>query len=250
VASKTTLTNQMQLRITLTLVLLLATFGSALAQQPTKSDSVALNYGFVSPNTSEGMKLEDAIRGMNSTEEASLLRRTKNLGCVVKRKISTLRAVGSWSDGAEHSILLRTKTDEATIRYLMSRLGRDANQKAILYFHPNASGTATLYTVRPPSRLRGVVTIAGILDRAGIAFRTLVPTKQRTFIYIVDLEGTLAAKVKAAAKRLHASYSTHRGNANFIGDDAVREKGQAVFAQEVKDYETKHPNLPPPCDSN
>jgi len=240
----------MQLRIKLTIVLLLATCGSALAQQPTKNDSAALNYGFVSPNTRDGLKLEDAIRGMNSTEEVNLLRRARNLGCVVKRKISTLRAVGSWSDGAEHSILLRTKTDEATIRYLMSRLGRDANQKAILYFHPNASGTAMLYAVRPPSRLRGFAAISGILDRAGILFRTIVPTKQSTLVYVVDLEGTLAAKVNDAAKRLRASYRALRGNAGFIGDDAIREKGQAVFAQEVKDYETKHPNLPPPCVSN
>ena len=39
-------------------------------------------------------------------------------------------------------------------------------------------------------------------------------------------------------------------SAPWLSDDAVREKGQAVFAQEVKDYETKHPNLPPPCVSN
>jgi hypothetical protein len=240
----------MQLRIRLIVAFLLTTCGSALAQQTPRNNSAEINYGFVSPNTREGLKLEDAIRGMDSTEEANLLRRAKNLGCVVKRKISTLPAVGSWSDGAEHSILLRTKTDEATIRYLMSRLGRDANQKAILYFHPNASGTATLYSVRPPSRLRGFAAISGILDRAGIVFRTLVPTKQRTFIYVVDLEGTLAAKVMDAAKRLRASYRARRGNANFIGDDAVREKGQVVFAQEVKDYETKHPNLPPPCIGN
>jgi hypothetical protein len=239
----------MQLRIKLTLILFLAS-GSTLAQQAPRKDSAALNYGFVSPNTREGLKLEDAIRGMNSTEEGSLLRRAKNLGCVVKRKVSTLRAVGSWSDGAEHSILLRTKTDEATIRYLTSRLGRDANQKSVLYFHPSASGTATLYAVRPPSRLRGFAAISGILDRAGIAFRTLVSTRQNTLIYIVDLEGTLVTKVKDAAKRLHASYRAQRGNANFIGDDAVREKGQAIFAQEVKDYESKHPNLPPPCLSN
>src|SRR5204863_790997 len=133
------ISSQIQLRIKFTLILLLVTCGSALAQQPTRNDSASLNYGFVSPNTSEGLKLEDAIRGMNSTEELSLLRRAENLGCVVKRKISTLRAVGSWIDGAEHSILLKTKTDEATIRYLMSRLGREANQKSILYFHPNAS---------------------------------------------------------------------------------------------------------------
>jgi len=237
-------------RIKLIVAFLLATYGAALAQQPARNDTVALNYGFVSPNTREELKFEDAIRGMNSREEFNFRRRAKNLGCVVRRRISTLRAVGSWTDGAEHSILLRTKTDEPTIRYLMSRLGRDANQKSVLYFHPSTSGTARLYAVRVSFGLRRLSSIARMLDRAGILFRTLVPTKQNTFVYIVDLEGNLAAKVKEAVKQLRATYSAQRGNANFIGDDAVREKGQAVLAQEIKDYETKHPNLPPPCVRN
>lgn len=249
-ASQTIISNHMQLRIKLTIVLLLATCGSALAQHPTKKDLAAINYGFVSPNTSEGLKLEDAIRGMNSTDEVNLLRRARNLGCVVKRKISTMRAVGSWSDGAEHSILLRTKTDEATIRYLMSRLGRDANQKAVLYFHPEPKGVATIYVVRPQRRLRGFSTISGVLDRTGLAFRTLVPTKETTLVYIVDTEGNLAEQVKNAVKRLRARFSSQRGNASFVGDEAVREKGQVVFAREIKDYEAKHPKLPPPCLSN
>lgn len=240
----------MNLRINLIAAFLLATCCPSLAQQPSRNDSHALNYGFVSPNTREGLKLEDAIRKLNSKEEINLLRRAKSLGCVVKRKISTLRAVGSWTDGAEHSILLRTKTDETTIRYITSRLGREANQKAVLYFHSNATGTATLYAVRTSSRFRGLAAIARTLDRSGILFRTLVPTKRSTLVYVVDLQGNLAAKVRDAARGLRARYRVQKGNANFIGDDNVREKGQAVMVQEITDYETKHPNLPPPCVGN
>ena len=232
------------------IVLLFLSCGSALGQQSINSGTAALNYGFVSPNTREDLKLEDAIRGMSSPEEFNLLRRAKNLGCVVKRKIRTSRALGSWSDGAEHSILLRMNTDESTLRYLMSRLGRDANQKAILYFHPEPRGVATIYVVRPQRRFRGLSTITRTLDSAGVAFRTLVPTKETTLVYIVDTENNLSEKVKNAVKRMRARFSSQRGNASFIGDDAVREKGQSVFAKEIKDYEATHPTLPPPCVSN
>jgi hypothetical protein len=230
-----------KLQTSVVLVLLCCT--AAWAQQ-------SLNYGFVSPNTREGLKLEDAIRGLQSTEESDLVKRIKRLRCTVRSPISTNRALGSWSDGAEHSILLRVKTDEPTMRYLMSRLGRDANQKAVLYFHTRTKGTARLFIVHPSKRLRAFGKISRLLDEAGISFRTLVPTKQETTVYVVDTENSLAAKVRTVSKKLRARFSSQPGNASFIGDDSVREKGQTVFQQEINGYESKHPRLPPACENN
>ncbi len=222
--------------------LTLASLSLAHAQQ-------SLNYGFVSPNTREDLKLDDAIQGMNSAEEYALLKRAKNLGCVVKRKIATMRALGSWSDGAEPSILLRANTDESTIRYLMSRLGKDANQKAVLYFHPSPNGNATIYAISPTRRL-SFAFITRILDATGIAFRTLVPTRRTNVIYVVDTENNLRDKIKNVVKRLRAKLLAQKGIASFIGDDSDRKKGQAVFTQEMSTYESRHPKLPPPCVSN
>ena len=56
------------------------------------------------------------------------------------------------------------------------------------------------------------------------------------------------ATVREAAKRLRQRVTSQRGDAAFIGDDSSRDKGQAVFAQEIKKYELKHPKLPPPCE--
>ncbi|HEV8369822.1 MAG TPA: hypothetical protein VGQ39_17835 [Pyrinomonadaceae bacterium] len=232
------------LNVSLAVILLAIASVTTTAQRADRS----LNYGFVSPNTRDNLKLEDAIRGLSSAEESSLLKRARSLTCVVKRRISTMRALGSWSDGAEHSILIRVNTDEPTIRYLMSRLGRDANQKAVIYFHPQTAGTAKMYIFQPAWRFRGFATIGRILDAAGISFRTLIPTKQGTVVYVVDTERSLTGKVKAAATRLRARVKSQTGNANFIGDDAVREKGQTIFANEIKEYESKHPQLSPPCE--
>ena len=205
------------------------------------------NYGFVSPNTKENLKLDDAIAGMNSTEETQLVRKSVNLGCVVRTEIRAYKALGSWSDGAEHSVMLRFKSDEPTVRYLMSRLGRDARQKSILYFHPQPAGDTELYTLKPRRPMRNLKALANTLERAGIAFRTLVPLKSGTWIYVVDLKRDLRDEVMAAARKLGARVSSQLGNAAFVGDDQAQQ-AQVVYDEEIRSYEAKNPNLAPACD--
>src|SRR5829696_3255208 len=153
------------------LVALLLSWATLVSGQ---QDQKTSNYGFVSPNTKTDLKLEQAIAGMRSVEEAKLLDKAINLGCVVRARITAFRALGSWSDGAEHSVLLRLKSDEATLRYVLSRMGRDAEQKYIIYFHPKPMGSADLYRLQLRSRSRSLVALTNALERAGIPFRTLV----------------------------------------------------------------------------
>ena len=220
------------------LILALAT--AAVAQ-------TSLNYGFVSPNTKENLKVEDAIKGMKSAEETKLVKQSINMGCVVRSPIRAFRALGSWSDGAEHSVMIRLESDEPTVRYVLSRLGRDAQQKSILYFHPQAAGGADLYTLKPRRPVRNLAVLAQRLQRAGIEFRTLVPVKSGTWIYIVDLKRELRTKVMNAARRLGARVNTEQGKAEFVGDDQAA-AAKIVFDEEVSKYEADKPNLPPTCD--
>src|SRR6266851_10361166 len=228
------------------LVLLLGCGTLVSAQQPRKQDGKSLNYGFVSPNTRDDLKIEEAIRGMNSPEESRLLNETINLACVVRSGIRAVRALGSWSDGAEYSVMLRVRTDETAVRYLLSRLGRDTQQKSVLYFHPQPAGAAIIYTLRPRRRVRNLIAVANILERAGITFRTLVPTRRATLVYVVDLKRELHAKVMIAAKRLRGRVSSQTGNAAFVGDDALPQ-AKIVFEKEINNYEKSHPDLPPLC---
>ena len=225
------------------LLLLLVWTGAVSAQQ----DQTAIGYGFVSPNTSENLKIDQAIKGMNSREEAALRLKAINLSCVVRSRVRAFRALGSWSDGAEHSVMLRVKSDEATLRYLLARLGRDTQQKYVIYFHPQAGGEADLYTLRPRARTRNLLTLTNALERAGIPFRTLVPLKEGTIVYIIDLDRDMRAKILNAARTLRARVSSQAGKAQLFGQDS-REQGKAVFEQDIKNYETKNPNLPPTCD--
>ena len=226
------------------LVLLLGWTTFVSAQQ----DHRTLNYGFVSPNTKTDLKLEQAIAGMSSAEETKLLTQAINLGCVVRSRIRAFRALGAWSDGAEHSVLLRVKGDEATLRYVLSRMGRDAQQKYVIYFHPKPAGSVDLYTLRPRTGTKNLAALSIKLERAGIPFRTMVPSGGTTAVYIIDLERDLRPKILAAARTLRARVNSETGNAQLFGDDD-RDKAKAKFDQEIKTYETANPNLPPACDA-
>jgi hypothetical protein len=227
------------------LLLLLLTWTSVVAAQ---QGQTALGYGFVSPNTSENLKFHQAIKGMNSREESALRLKAINLSCVVGSRVQAYRALGSWSDGAEHSIMLRVKSDEATLRYLLARMGRDTQQKYVIYFHPHPDGPADLYTLRPRAGSRNLVALTNALEQAGIPFRTLVPAKEGTVVYIIDLERDMREKILKAARTLRARVDYQPGKAQLFGEDS-REQAKAVFEQELKNYETKNPNLPPTCDA-
>lgn len=207
----------------------------------------AQSYGFVSPNTSENLKLEEAIKQMDSPEEIQFRDKAANLSCVVKTRIRANRALGSWSDGAEHTVLLRINSDEATLRYVLSRMGRDAQQKYVIYFHPQAKGPDDLYILRVPARTRNLAALATALNRAGVPFGTFVRSGQTTTIYIIDLDRELRAKIRAAARQLRARLTMQTGDADLFGDDK-REQARVKFEQEIKNFEAKNPNLPPTCD--
>ena len=142
---------------------------------------------------------------------------------------------------------MRVNSDHETLRYLMSRMGRDAEQKYVIYFHPQPSGNANLYRLWLPKRSRNLVALTTTLEQGGIPFRTLVPTNQGTSIFIIDLDRDLRDKVLAAARKLGARVSYQAGNAALFGDDK-RPQAKVVFEEEIKKYETKNPGLPPTCD--
>ena len=234
------MTNQFSHWRSFALVLLIGLITAVSAQKP-------LNVGIVSPNTKTDLKLEQAIAGMNSPEEAKLVNQAVNLGCVVRSPISAFRALGSWTDGAENSVLLRVRGDEESLRYVLSRMGRDAEQKYVIYFHPQPKGSVDLFVLRPRTGARNLIKLSNELERAGIPFRTLVPSRGTTAIYIIDLDRDLREKILAAARKLRAQVNKETGNAKLFGDD-IREKAKEKFDQEIKNYETKNPNLPPTCD--
>jgi hypothetical protein len=198
----------------------------------------------VSPNTREDLKLEEAIRNLNSAEEVRLLHETRDLACRVRAKARVNRSLGNWADGAENSLIFRIYSDEPTVRYSAASLGKKWSQKTVLYFRRQASGKARMYVIsvrRQHRWLNFVVrTVAKTLDDAGVSYRTLVPLRTRVMVYVVDLSNELQPQVQNAARQLHARPFSFAGTGGFIGNDTDRDQAQEVFAQEIKFYESNH----------
>jgi hypothetical protein len=203
-------------------------------------------YAFVSPNTREKLTLKEAIERLNSADEKRLIEESRRVACRLHLPSSVRKAVGSWTDGAEHSTVTRTSTTEPTVRYAASWLGKFARQKAVLYFLESRAGSDRMYVLLLPRNRLDMAAITTELDADGIENRTLVPQTNRMLVYIVDLKDELKPKVLTAARRLRAQLSSQRGKGEFIGDDD-RDKAQAVFEPEILKYEGTHPRVRRRC---
>lgn len=238
------------------LLLLLATWPAAITvgQEAVKSPSAkvagtqkTISYAFVSPNTRENLTLAEALAGLSSLAEMRLIKETRLLACRLHLAPRLEKALGSWSDGAENSTVLRVNTDQATMRYAAAWLGKFARQKSVLYFLRSSFGRSKMYVLLVPRGNRRLAALTTKLESNGVANRTLVPQKNRTLVYIVDLKNELQEKVHSAARRLRARFSSIRGDAEFIGDDNDRDKAQALFQREIMKYEVNHPGVRRAC---
>jgi hypothetical protein len=223
---------------------LAAACGAAHAQQ-----GRAVSYTFVSPNTREDLTLGEAVRLLGSREEFLLIKQIRGLSrCLRLRPLAVRRTIGSWADGAEHSALFSVAADERALRYADARLGRQARQKAVLYFRRDAQGADRMYVLRLRRGRRSLASVSRTLDASGVAFRTLAPAAAgRLLVYVVDLDDALRDKVARAARRLRAAVSAIKGEGEFMGDDADREKAQQVFASEIRKYEDENPDAARRC---
>jgi uncharacterized protein YdeI (BOF family) len=226
------------------LAVLLACSCAGAAQQsssPQASEAAARDersYLFVSPNTRENLTLAEALRKLDSPEEVRLLKMARFVACRLGLRERVSKTLGSWTDGVEHSTLLRVETDEATVRYVDAWLGRWARQKSVLYFQARSTGAARMYVLSAPGRSLAV--IARTLDRNGVSNRTLVPGAHRTLIYVVDFKDELRRQMAAAARQLRARRRVLRGAGDFIGDDNNRDKAALVFSEIVSKFEREH----------
>ena len=208
-----------------------------------KTERKAVSYSFVSPNTREGLNLEEAVRMLGSPEESRLVRAINRLSRCLGFNPDVSRAVGSWKDGAEHSTLFKTFADQPTVRYEAARLGNLWRQKSALYFRQKTSGAGVLYILKLWRGRLSLASIAKKLDENGVEFRTLVPgPRRRALVYVADLKRELRAQVVAASRRLRARLISIKGEGEFIGDDTDRDKAAQVFLETIKDYEGGHPS--------
>lgn len=237
--------NRLQIFVLLlTFLLGLSLVAQGQARDGRKLANQTVNYGFVSPNTRDDLKLDEAIKNLRSAEEVRLIQETRHLACRLRANLRLNRSVGNWADGAENAVIFRLRSDDSTMRYAAASLGKSWHQKKVLYFRRQVGGSARLYLISLRQRGRGFgfVVRAGAktLDDAGILYRTLVLLKTRVLVYIADLSNDLQPQVQKAAQQLHSRSRSFTGTGAFIGDDNDRDRAQEVFAQEIKSFESNH----------
>ena len=218
----------------------------ATSQQSKAPAGKAITYEFVSPNTSEGLKLEDALKKLDSEEEQALIRETHSVTCRIGAKPRINKSLGVWADGAENSTVFQIYADEPAARYAGASLGKFARQKAVLYFRQDRGGKARMYVINV-TRPRSPARVSETLGQTGITYRTLVPLKGRTVVYIVDLSNELHSRVQRAARRLRTRPVSVAGTGEFIGDDNDRDKAEQAYKREIENYESTHPPVERKC---
>lgn len=154
-------------------------------------------------------------------------------------KYNLLDAIGDAEDGSENSLvgLIHTPKSKQDIHYLASWLGMMGHQKNILAFLPDTSGGDSLHEVFVGDR--DMQHLRKSLTSHGIPFRTLVPGKRGTNIFVYDQGTQLSPNVERFAQTHHGQVHTSRGTGQFVGDPSwtSRSKGRAEYRRVISDYE-------------
>lgn len=231
----------------LTLLLIITASSNTFSQSRYDTSQKSSFYIFASPNTQIGMSLKEAVRRLNSPEEISLILNARELACRLDVNAKIVKALGSWSDGAENSSLIKVNSDDATARYMSAQLGYKFKQKSVLIFRRNLQGAGRMYVITMKNEKRNPALISKALDVVGGIYRTIVPGRHQTRVYIIDLENKLRRNIVSAIRTLRAQSFVLKGVGEFTGDDNDVQKAQKSFGEIIEKYEASRPQTKQGC---
>ena len=107
----------------------------------------------MSPNTATGLTLDQAIHGLSSKDEQTLIRDARRLAQCLDLPARIQPAVGNWREGSEPSSVTREWTVPDRLRYQAARLGARWRQESVLLFRSLGDGPHRMYVLRPRFRL-------------------------------------------------------------------------------------------------
>jgi hypothetical protein len=213
---------------------------------PDTGDRPTTSYFFVSPNTATGLTLDQAIHGLVGADEQTLIAEARGLAQCLGVPARIQPAVGNWREGSEPSSVTREWTIRARLRYQAARLGSRWRQESVLLFRTMAGGDHRLYILRPRGRI-GFRRMSAAMERAGVAFRTLVRERSgRSVVYVVEMSHDLGRLIRNAARRMQARVRTYAGEGEFFGHDN-RDQSQELFRQEIESFEATNPTVKARC---
>ena len=210
-----------------------------ISQYPTAYTPVRKAAVFVSPNTST-LSFGQAMTGLTSQGHQSFRGIARQLlKKIGVSKANLLDAIGDAEDGSENSLatLIHEPKSKRDVQYLAAWLGMMGHQKNVLAFTPDDSGSDRLHEVFVGDR--DLQHLRKSLTQHAIPFRTLVPGKAGTNIFVYDQGGQSAHNVQRFAQTHNAQIHSTIGTGDFVGDPSwtSRSKGRAAYRQIISSYE-------------
>lgn len=201
----------------------------ALAARPAKlsrdSTPTAAPYHcvFVSSSQRENSTVNQAKAGLHSPDFHNLVMLSHRLPGTEGGDSGLVY----WSDGAEESRVIHVN-DPNMLDQIAARAGNAFNQKAVLHFRSDGSGSDIAHVVTVPST--NPDEIADKLNAHGIEYKTVVPhpDEGKSEVHVIDLGGGLAPSVAGFAAEMGGTHQQHIGHATLIGAE-TREGAKALY---------------------
>jgi hypothetical protein len=192
---------------------------------------------FLSSNTDDGLTLGDAELRLKSSRHAHFRRRAEELADRTgMRGVHVADALGDWSDGVENSLLMHSELDASrtTLQEVAACFGLEAQQKSVLVFRRDEAGhDETAFLDLPPTSLP---VVRSRLDEHGILFRTIVLTRTRVQVVVLDPLKQSHSRIEQAAKAMSGSVRFIAGESLSLGADD-REAARQQFLSTIREVE-------------
>ena len=210
-----------------------------ISQYPSAWEPVRKNAVFVSPNTAN-LNFSQAMTGLTSQGHQNF----RGIAHQLLEKIGVKRgqlldAIGDAEDGSENSIatLIHEPKSSRDIQYLAAWMGLMGHQKNVLAFSPDDHGNDRLHEIFVGDR--DLDHLRKSLTQHAIPFRTLVPGKQGTNIFVYDQGSQLSPNVQRFADTHHATLHSTIGTGSLVGDPSwtSRSKGREAYRNIISTYE-------------
>lgn len=196
-------------------------------------------FEMYSPNTEENLKFEQAVARLDSEDQARFKIISNDIDHQLNLKVDTHNAIGDWSDGAENSVFTYVAPDGNqfdTVRYSTALKGYIAHQKQAIAFNIEKDGTDSVYRFSVNADVKDV---RSVLDKNGLQFRTLLPSKGKTEVIIFDPGTQLKNNIGKVVEHYDSTARQFRGKGEFIGGE-TRAEGRKEFKRIIEAYEQSH----------
>jgi hypothetical protein len=183
-----------------------------------------LSFGFVSPNTKENLRFEQAEKELASPRQKEYHRYAQKL---VGPRGRVHDVLGDWADGAENSLMIEGNMSREELRKAVAQVGLTGEQKAVIPFAADKNGKDVMWSLELGGQTH-VNAVRQALSKHGLQFRTLQKTANGLTVHVFDEGGQMQRNILGVVKQLGGSITRTRGRGEFLGGD-TRESGAREY---------------------